>query len=100
MTCQLIVLSRTIRGRWSTVVAGIRISYLPAQASDNFAAGFTMPPGTALDATDRLARQAEQIIMADPGVAAVQATVGNGGSENSSITVRVKSSAITDAVRT
>ncbi len=95
-----IVLTLVILALSVTVVSGIRISFLPAQASDNFAAGFTMPPGTALDATDRLARQAEQIIMADPGVAAVQATVGNGGTENSSITVRVKSSAITDAVRT
>ncbi|HEX9370132.1 MAG TPA: efflux RND transporter permease subunit [Roseiflexaceae bacterium] len=106
------VLAWSLRHRWAPValtlvilvlsvvmVAGVRISFLPAQASDNFGFGFTMPPGTALDATDRMARQAEQIIMTDPDVAAVQTTVGNGGDENSSFIVRLKNINQTNAVR-
>ncbi len=81
------------------VVSGIQITFLPAQASDNFSVGFTMPPGTSLDATDQLARQAEQIISADPDISAVQSTIGNGGSENGSIILRLKNTSVTNAVR-
>ena len=71
------MLAWSLRHRWApvaltflmlalsvTVLVGMRISFLPAQASDSFSVGFTMPPGTALDATYRLSRRAD--VLATP----------------------------------
>ena len=83
-----------------TFASGFQISFLPAQNSDTFGLGFQSPPGTSLAKTDQLARQAEAIIEADPGVRAVQTNVGGAGSsENGSFTVRVKDTRQTNAIR-
>lgn len=58
------------------VAAGLRFSFFPEQDPHEFIMGFEMPPGTVLAETDRLARQAEAILMADPAVASVISTVG------------------------
>jgi len=81
------------------VASGLQLSFIPAQESDTFALSFQMPPGASLEATDRLARQAEAIIKAAPGVVAVQTTVGAGGYENGAFTVRASSSQVANAIR-
>jgi hydrophobic/amphiphilic exporter-1 (mainly G- bacteria), HAE1 family len=99
----------TLRHRWApmaltvailvvslVIATGLRVSFLPSQQNETFGLGFQMPPGSSLEATDRLARQAEAIIMKDPSVVAVQ-TMVNGGS--GSFTVRLHNSGETDAAR-
>ena len=106
------LLDWTLRHRWVpmalvvvilvvsvAVTIGLRFSFLPPQSSETFGLGFELPPGASLAATDKLARQAEAIIMKDPGVQAVQTSVGSGGYQYGSFTVRVRDSKQTDVVR-
>ncbi|MCS6839447.1 MAG: efflux RND transporter permease subunit [Roseiflexus sp.] len=58
------------------VASGLKFSFFPQQDAGEFLVGFELPPGTALAETDRLARQAEQVILADPDVESVISTVG------------------------
>ncbi len=61
------------------VASGLKFSFFPQQDTGEFGLGFEMPPGTPLDTTDELARQAEAILISDPAVASVQVTVGGTG---------------------
>ncbi len=85
----------------SVVVAmGTKTSFLPAQGSETFTLSYQLPAGAALPKTDTLARQAEQMIMADPDVVALQSSVGGAGTpEQGSFTVRTASSEKTSVVR-
>ncbi|KAB8144357.1 efflux RND transporter permease subunit [Chloroflexia bacterium SDU3-3] len=78
------------------VAAGMTLNFLPSQASDTISVAYTMEPGTALEETDKLARQGEQIIMGTADVTAVQSQVN---ADSGSFTVRVKDEHATDAVR-
>jgi HAE1 family hydrophobic/amphiphilic exporter-1 len=61
------------------VASGLKFSFFPTQDAGNFLLGYTMPAGTTLAETNRLAQQAEALIMQDPDVEAVQTTVGGTG---------------------
>jgi HAE1 family hydrophobic/amphiphilic exporter-1 len=60
------------------VAAGLKFAFFPALITGEFAVGFEMPPGTALDRTDELARQAEAVLLQDPAIESVQTPVGGG----------------------
>jgi HAE1 family hydrophobic/amphiphilic exporter-1 len=62
------------------VAMNLKVSFFPTREMYQFGMGFEMPPGTPLDETDRLARQAEEKLMKDPDVEAVLTTVGGAGS--------------------
>jgi HAE1 family hydrophobic/amphiphilic exporter-1 len=70
------------------VAAGLQFAFFPALITGEFAAGFEMPPGTALDQTDALARQAEAILLQDPAIESVQTTVGGGSVYEANATER------------
>ncbi len=61
------------------VASGLKFSFFPDQDPHEFMMGFEAPPGTTLAETDRLARQAEQVLLADPAVETVIANVGFSG---------------------
>ncbi|MCU0492630.1 MAG: efflux RND transporter permease subunit, partial [Chloroflexaceae bacterium] len=67
------------------------VGFLPATEEYRFDATLTLPPGTPLAETDRVAREIEARLSADPAVEAVLATVGGAGSaERASFLVRLK----------
>lgn len=63
---------------WSA--GGVKVAYFPQSDSGEFGVGFEMPPGTPLEVTNTLAHRAEEIMLADPDVELVLATVGGSGS--------------------
>jgi HAE1 family hydrophobic/amphiphilic exporter-1 len=103
------LLYSSLRRRWSVVVitvvvlafsiyiaSGLKFAFFPAQDTGEFSMSFIMPPGTTLDETDRLARETEAILLADPAVEALQTTVGSSsglasvsGSENADFFVKL-----------
>ncbi len=58
----------------------LKTAFFPTRELYRFGVGFEMSPGTPLDETDRLAREAEEKLMNDPAVEAVLTTVGGTGS--------------------
>jgi HAE1 family hydrophobic/amphiphilic exporter-1 len=58
------------------VASGLKFSFMPEQDHHEFYAGFELPAGADLEETDKLARQAEQVLLADPAVETVVSTVG------------------------
>jgi HAE1 family hydrophobic/amphiphilic exporter-1 len=82
------------------VARGVQTTFLPNQLQDSFTIAFKLEPGAALARTDALSRQAEEILLQDPDVIAVQAQVGGQGSqESASLTVRITSSKVSEVVR-
>jgi HAE1 family hydrophobic/amphiphilic exporter-1 len=82
------------------VASGLRVEFLPSQETETFVVSYQGQPGTSLQQTDALARQAEQLIIADPAVEAVQSSIGgSGSSESGSFTIRTASSEIAGEVR-
>lgn len=65
----------------ASVVAanGMKVSFLPTPENGQFGVAFELPPATPLEETDRWARQAEQILLADPAIESLLATVGSTG---------------------
>jgi HAE1 family hydrophobic/amphiphilic exporter-1 len=61
------------------VASGLKFSFFPEQDPHEFMMGFEAAPGTTLAETDRLARQAEQVLLADPAVETVISNVGFAG---------------------
>ncbi|CAA9214527.1 MAG: RND efflux system, inner membrane transporter, partial [uncultured Chloroflexia bacterium] len=78
------------------VASGLKFSFFPEQDTGEFAIGFSPPPGTALVETDKLARQAEAIIGADPDVRAVLTNVSDA---NGSFAIRLHEGASTKEVQ-
>ncbi|MEN9937851.1 MAG: hypothetical protein RLZZ387_4430 [Chloroflexota bacterium] len=72
------------------VAAGLKFQFFPQQDPGEFLVGYELPPGTALSETDRLARQTEQIILANSNVEDIITTVGGGGVERAEFFVRLK----------
>jgi hydrophobic/amphiphilic exporter-1 (mainly G- bacteria), HAE1 family len=69
----------------------LKFSFFPGSDTGTFNMGFELPPGSPLAATDGLARQAEQILLANPMIEAVQTTVGfTGNAERADIFVKLK----------
>ncbi|HJZ49442.1 MAG TPA: efflux RND transporter permease subunit, partial [Roseiflexaceae bacterium] len=58
---------------------GVQFAFLPDPGRNEFGMRFELPPGALLEQTDRRARQAEQILLADPAVEAVLSRVGGPG---------------------
>jgi HAE1 family hydrophobic/amphiphilic exporter-1 len=58
----------------------LKTAFFPTRELYRFGVGFEMSPGTPLDETDRLAREAEEKLMNDPAIEAVLTTVGGTGS--------------------
>lgn len=85
----------------SVVVAGgLKFSFFPEQDPHEFIMGFEAGPGTALVETDRLAREAERVLLADPEVESVIATVGfTGNPERSEFFISLKGKAPTVAAQ-
>ncbi|MBX0326664.1 efflux RND transporter permease subunit, partial [Oscillochloris sp. ZM17-4] len=82
------------------VASGMKVNFLSSQLTETFVVGFELPPGSSIQRTDALARQAEALIQADPDVLAVQASVGGTGTpERGSLTVRTHSVAVAETVR-
>ncbi|MEM8533020.1 MAG: efflux RND transporter permease subunit [Chloroflexota bacterium] len=77
----LIVFGAVVILIFSGVIAsvGLRFSFFPAEDVGEFNMAFETEPGTPLEFTDELARQAEEIILADPAVDIVQTSVGGQG---------------------
>jgi hydrophobic/amphiphilic exporter-1 (mainly G- bacteria), HAE1 family len=65
------------------VAAGLQFQFFPTEDPGEFLIGYELPPGTALSETDRLAMQAEQVLLSDPGVQDVISTIGGTGSAES-----------------
>jgi HAE1 family hydrophobic/amphiphilic exporter-1 len=89
------------------VVRDTRFSFLPTPENHEFGIAFDLPPGSPLAASNQMARQAEEIILADPGVEALLTTVGgssdrmSGGSsaEHVEFFVKLHEDASTPATR-
>lgn len=62
------------------VATGLKFAFFPDSDEGEFYVGFELQPGAPLEQTNELSLQAEQIIMQDPQVELVQATVGGSGS--------------------
>ncbi|MBC8163383.1 MAG: efflux RND transporter permease subunit [Roseiflexaceae bacterium] len=86
------VLRWGLRRRWLVMAAAVAVfvlsglvatqlkfSFFPAQDNHTFTVQFELPPGTPLAETDRLAKQAEQVMLNDDSIAAVISTVGFAG---------------------
>jgi hydrophobic/amphiphilic exporter-1 (mainly G- bacteria), HAE1 family len=58
---------------------GLKFAFFPNVDQHQFSIAFELPPGSPLGATDKLARQAEAVLMNDPAVESVQTTVGGAG---------------------
>ncbi|MBO9337704.1 MAG: efflux RND transporter permease subunit [Chloroflexus sp.] len=58
------------------VASGLKLTFFPEQDPHEFIMRFESAPGTTLAETDRLARQAEQILLNDPAVENVITRVG------------------------
>jgi HAE1 family hydrophobic/amphiphilic exporter-1 len=69
----------------------LKFSFFPASDTHSFSLGYELPPGSPLATTDALARRAEAVLLADPDVEAVQATVGfTGNPERADLFVKLK----------
>jgi HAE1 family hydrophobic/amphiphilic exporter-1 len=80
------------------VASGLKFSFFPQRDAGEFLVGFELPPGTALVETDRLARQVEEVLLADPDVESVISTVGfSGAPERAEFFVRLKDEVPTSA---
>jgi HAE1 family hydrophobic/amphiphilic exporter-1 len=70
------------------IASALKFSFFPQQDSGQFAVGFDLPPGATLAETNRLAQQAEAVLLKDPAVEAVLSTVGGvGKNEHGEFTV-------------
>ncbi len=72
----IVVVALIVLGASVYVASGLKFSFFPEQDPHEFVMGFEMPAGTALAETDRLAQQAEAVLLQDPVVESVISTVG------------------------
>lgn len=81
------------------VASGLKFSFFPTQDAGELLIGYELPAGTALAETDRIARQAEQVILADPDVESLISSVGGIGSpETVEFFVRLREDVVTRSV--
>lgn len=75
----------------SVVASSLKFSFFPEQDPHQFLMGFEAQPGTNLEETNRLALQAEQILLADPDIKTVITNVGfSGNPERAEFFVKLK----------
>ena len=69
----------------------VPVTFLPAQDNGEFTVSFDQPPGTSLDATDRVAQQIDAVIRKNPEIRYTVVTAGNadGEANQGSIFVRL-----------
>ncbi|NTW03999.1 MAG: efflux RND transporter permease subunit, partial [Oscillochloris sp.] len=82
------------------VASGLKFTFFPEQDNHQFVLGFELSPGTALEETDRVARQAEEILKADPAITSVITTAGfTGNPERAEFSVKLDSHTSTLSVQ-
>lgn len=87
----VVVLALVVFGLSGWAVTRLKFVFFPAQDNHLFTLQFELPPGSPLNATDKLAKQAEDIMVKDPAVDAVISTVGVvGNPELASFFVKLK----------
>jgi HAE1 family hydrophobic/amphiphilic exporter-1 len=59
--------------------SGAKVAFFPEGDAGEFGVGFELPPGTNLEMTNEMAQQAEEILLNDPDIELVMATVGGSG---------------------
>ncbi len=87
----VVAIALVVFGLSAVVATQLKFQFFPAQDQHTFVAQFELPPGSPLAETDRVAKQAEQVLMSDERVEAVVSTVGfNGNPERASFFVKLK----------
>ena len=87
----IVVLALAVFVASGFVATQLKFSFFPGQDNHLFSAQFELPPGTPLAATNKLAQQAEAVLLNDPTVEAVISTVGSTGNpEKASFLVKLK----------
>jgi HAE1 family hydrophobic/amphiphilic exporter-1 len=82
----------------AVVASSLKFSFFPEEDSGEFTVGFELPPGSTLAETDRLAQQAEGILLKDPAIEAVMASVGGTGTtEHAEFQVKLREGNATQA---
>lgn len=82
------------------VATQIKFTFFPAEDPHEYIVGFELAPGTNLAETDRVAQQAEIILMAEENVTSVISTVGFiGNPERAEFSVKLKGKAETLAAQ-
>lgn len=78
------------------VATQLKFTFFPTEDPHEYIVGFELAPGTNLAETDRVAQQAEQILMAEENVTSVISTVGFiGNPERAEFSVKLKGKAET-----
>ncbi|MBA3945449.1 MAG: efflux RND transporter permease subunit [Herpetosiphonaceae bacterium] len=81
------------------VASGLKFSFFATQDNHQLVVGFDLPPGSPLAATNKLAQQAEGVLLKDPGVESVLTAVGGAGqAEHGQLTLLLRSTAQTAVV--
>ena len=82
------------------VATQLKFTFFPTEDPHEYIVGFELAPGTNLAETDRVAQQAEQILMAEENVTSVISTVGFiGNPERAEFSVKLKGKAETLAAQ-
>jgi hydrophobic/amphiphilic exporter-1 (mainly G- bacteria), HAE1 family len=109
-------LAKTLSTRWNRILVMIaallvlvlsfgvatqlKFTFFPTEDPHEYIVGFELAPGTNLAETDRVAQQAEQILMAEENVTSVISTVGFiGNPERAEFSVKLKGKAETLAAQ-
>ena len=78
---------------------GLKFNFFPSSDKGQFLIGFELPPGSNLAATEKFARQAEELLLQQPEIKNFLTTVGDGGnSEAGSFSINLKKGHVTDEV--
>jgi hydrophobic/amphiphilic exporter-1 (mainly G- bacteria), HAE1 family len=84
---------------WS--LKGMSMTYFPSTDEGQISISINLPPGSSLNSTDKIVREVEKVVKAQPEVEASYTQVGTRNSSYSgSVTVQLKNGADTDQVLT
>jgi hydrophobic/amphiphilic exporter-1 (mainly G- bacteria), HAE1 family len=80
-------------------LSGMSMSFFPSTDEGQISVSISLPPGTALNETDKVAKAIEQVALAQPELDAMYAQVGSSNNSYSgSVTLQLKNGSNTDAV--
>ena len=83
------------------VLRSMPLTFFPATDQGQISISINLPPGTALTKTDQVARQVEQVVMAQPETQRISSRIGMGGTPYQGfVSVQLNGGANTDAVIT
>ncbi|MBK9941144.1 MAG: efflux RND transporter permease subunit [Kouleothrix sp.] len=86
----VVMIALLVFGASFAVASTLKFSFFPQQDSGQFAIGVDLQPGATLAETNRLAQQAEAILLQDPAIEAVLTTVGGvGNTEHADFLVKL-----------